>query len=175
MNPDFAARFERLETTRRDLVARMEGHDRALLNRPRADGGWSAVQVLSHVISAESGTRRYISRKMLGGTSLPPVGLASHLRLLTLRAANASPFRFRAPAVTADVPEEADPATLFSQWQEVRDKWRKLLDGFPDEIRDRMVFRHTLVGLMGMGDTLAFLQSHLDHHVRQIDRLLDAR
>jgi hypothetical protein len=37
-----------------------------------------------------------------------------------------------------------------------------------------MVFRHMMVGLMGLPDTLTFLQSHLVHHARQIDRLLDA-
>jgi hypothetical protein len=37
-----------------------------------------------------------------------------------------------------------------------------------------MVFRHGWVGLMGLRDTLGFLQSHLDHHVRQVERLLRA-
>lgn len=174
MNPDYATQFDRLEATRKDLVGRLEARDHVVLNRPRADGGWSVVQVLSHVISAESGTRRYISRKMLGGTSLPPAGFTSGARLLALKLAMVSPVRFRAPAITAEVPEEADPAAVFAQWDEVREKWRRLLDEFPDEIRDRMVFRHTLVGLMGMDDTLVFLQTHLDHHARQIDRLLDA-
>ena len=174
VNPDLSARFERLEATRGSVTARLDDRDRAVLNRPRADGGWSVLQVVHHVITAEAGTLRYTSRKMLGGTELPRAGLTSRMRLLALKGATASPLRFRAPAITADVPNEADPGDVLALWQETREGWRRLLEEFPGELLDRMVFRHTLVGLLGLRDTLAFLQTHLDHHARQVDRQLDA-
>jgi len=155
-----------------DLLAHLQGHDRTALNRPRADGGWSALQVLHHVIAAEAGTLGYVSRKMRGGTSLPRAGLVSRLRLLALQMANASPLRFRAPGITADVPTEIDPDELLRGWDEARTEWRRLLEDFPEELLGRMVFRHGWVGLMGLSDTLGFLQSHLDHHARQVERLL---
>lgn len=172
MNEQLQRRFDRLEGTRRQVLRHLEGHDRGALNRPRADGGWSALQVLHHVIAAESGTLRYVSRKMQGGTSLPRVSLASRLRLLGLQAAMVSPLRFKAPAVVAEVPEEIDPEELRARWNEVRTGWKTLLEAFPEEILDRLVFRHALVGLMGLPDTLAFLQSHLEHHRRQVERVL---
>lgn len=172
MNEQLQRRFDRLEGTRRQVLRHLEGHDREALNRPRADGGWSALQVLHHVIAAESGTLRYVSRKMQGGTSLPRVSLASRLRLLGLQAAMVSPLRFKAPAVVAEVPEEIDPEELRARWNEVRTGWKTLLEAFPEEILDRLVFRHALVGLMGLPDTLAFLQSHLEHHRRQVERVL---
>lgn len=172
MNESLRRRFERLEDMRREVLARLEGHDAARLNRPREDGGWSVLQILAHVITAEAGTRRYVSKKMLAGASLPRSGLASRLRLAVLQIANASPLRFRAPAGTGDVPTDIDPAELVSRWAEIRAEWNALLDGFPHELLDRMVFRHALVGLMGLPDTLSFLQSHLAHHARQVERLL---
>jgi hypothetical protein len=30
------------------------------------------------------------------------------------------------------------------------------------------VFRHPVVGLLGIDDTLGFLQAHLDHHAKQV-------
>jgi hypothetical protein len=164
--------FERLEATRREVLARLEGRDRERLNRPRADGGWSALQVLHHVITAEAGTLRYISKKMQGGASLPPAGVKSRLRLVALQLANVSPFRFKAPGPTAEVPDEIDPGELKVRWEETRRGWTERLEGFPDELLDRMVFRHSMVGLMGLPDTLKFLQSHLSHHARQVERLL---
>lgn len=172
MEKGLQQRFERLESTRRNVQARLEGHDRDRLNRPRADGGWSALQVLHHVVAAESGTLQYTSKKMLGGTSLPRAGLLSRLRLLSLKAALASPLRFKAPAVTAEVPAEIDPDELRAEWAEVRAGWETLLEGIPEEVLDRLVFRHTLVGLMGLPDTLAFMQVHLEHHARQVERVL---
>ena len=174
MNEPLQQRFDRLETTRRDILTRLEGHDRERLNRPRADGGWSALQVLHHVITAEAGTLRYTSKKMLGGTSLPRAGLLSRLRLLSLQVVLASPLRFKAPAVAAEVPDEIDPGELRARWDEVRTGWQELLESFPEEILDRLVFRHGFVGLMGLPDTLGFLQAHLDHHARQVDRVLSA-
>jgi len=177
VNEQLQQRFDRLEGTRRQVLGHLEGHDRGALNRPRADGGWSALQVLHHVIAAELGTLRYVSRKMQGGTSLPRAGLASRLRLLGLQAAMVSPLRFKAPAVVAEVPEEIDPEEidpeeLRARWNEVRTGWKTLLEAFPEEILDRLVFRHALVGLMGLPDTLAFMQSHLEHHRRQVGRAL---
>jgi hypothetical protein len=175
MNEGLQERFGRLEEMRREVLARLEGQDAARLNRPRDDGGWSVLQVLHHVITAEEGTRRYVSKKMLAGASLPRSGLASRLRLMALQAANASPLRFRAPAGTGDVPTEVQPDELVSRWAETRAEWRELLDGFPEELLDRVVFRHALVGLMGLPDTLSFLQSHLAHHARQVEQLLAGR
>ena len=172
MNQQMQRRFDRLESTRRDVLAGLEGHDRARLNRLRSDGGWSALQVLHHVIAAEAGTLSYTSKKMRGGTSLPRAGLLSRLRLLSLRVAMVSPLRFKAPGVTADVPEEIDPEVLRARWDEVRAGWEKLLESFPEEILDRMVFRHGFVGLMGLPDTLGVMQSHLEHHARQVERVL---
>lgn len=174
MNEQLSGRFERLDGTRRRVTGLLEGRDRARLNRPRADGGWSVLQVLHHVIAAEAGTRTYVSKKMQAGPSLPRAGILSRARLLVLQAAIASPLRHRAPAVTAGVPAESDPEELRARWEEVRAEWRQLLEGFPDDLLDRMVFRHGWVGLMGLPDTLAFLQSHLDHHARQVKRLLEA-
>jgi uncharacterized damage-inducible protein DinB len=172
VNEQLQQRFDRLEGARRQVLAHLEGHDRGELNRPRADGGWSALQVLHHVITAEAGTLRYISKKMQGGTSLPRVGVLSRLRRLGLQAAMISRLRFKAPAVAAEVPDEIDPEELRARWNEVRTGWKTLLEAFPEETLDRMVFRHVLVGLMGLPDTLAFLQSHLEHHGRQVERVL---
>lgn len=172
MHERLQSRFAHLEATRKEVLVRLGDHDRETLNRPRADGGWSALQILHHVIAAEEGTRRYISKKMLGGTNLPRAGSMSRLRLLALRVAHVSPFRFRAPAVVAEVPVEVDPDELRARWDEVRKEWVELLDGFPEELLDRMVFRHGMVGLMGLPDTLDFLQSHLDHHARQVEERL---
>jgi hypothetical protein len=174
MNELLEGRFERLEEGRRAVLGRLEGHDAARLNRPRDDGGWSVLQILHHVIVAEAGTRRYVSKKMLAGAGLPRSGLASRLRLVILQIANASPLRFRAPAGTGDVPSHIDPAELVSRWAETRSEWKQLLQGFPEELLDRMAFRHALVGLMGLPDTLSVLQSHLAHHARQVERLLES-
>jgi len=172
MRRDLEPAFDRLEATRERILRRLGGLDRALLNRPPARGGWSALQVLHHVMTAETVTLDYIGKKMKAGADLPRAGLVSRLRLLVLRVVLASPLRFKAPARSAGVPAEIEEEELRARWESVRAAWRERLDGFPPELIDRTVLRHPYVGLMGLRDTLGFMQAHLDHHLRQLDRVL---
>ena len=146
MNRRLQESFDQLEATRQAVLSHIAGHDLARLNRPRPHGGWSALQVLHHVIAAEAGTLRYTSKKMLGGTSLPRAGLLSRLRLLSLQVAMASGLRFKAPAVAADVPDEIDPEKLRAQWEEVRKGWGDLLESFPEVLAVQFMVDGKVIG-----------------------------
>jgi hypothetical protein len=171
MSPDLARRLDALEASRSRALARLGPHDRAHLNRPPAPGRWSALQVLHHVVEVEAATVGYVRKKMQAGAGLPPAGLASRLRRLALTLALASPLRFRAPAVVASVPDDVDPAALRERWEAVRRDLRDLVASFPPALEGRLVFRHPVGGRLGLADTLAVLQAHLDHHLPQVERV----
>jgi hypothetical protein len=168
MRPGLRLCFERLEASRAQVLAELAGLDTAALNSSPSPGRWSALQVLHHVVTVEALTVSYVRKKAQGGGSLPRAGLVSRLRLLALRVALASPFRIRAPAVTASVPATSELPAVEARWAEARRELSALLDTFPAEAAGRTVFRHPLVGLMGLEDTLGMLQAHLDHHARQV-------
>lgn len=167
---DIRRRLEALEAARVRALGVVEGLDAAALNRPPAPGKWSALQVLHHVVTAESLTVGYVRKKMQAGAALPRAGLNSRLRLLALRVTLKAPLRLRAPAATAAVPESIDPAELRARWDAVRSDMRALLDSFPAELNGRLVFRHPLAGRLGLADTLAFMHAHLEHHLAQVKR-----
>ena len=172
MRPEFARRLEGLEESRALALALLEPHDPAAWNRPPGPGRWSALQVLHHVVESEASALAYIRKKMRAGSSLPHAGLASRLRRAAVQAGLASPFRFRAPAATGTVPDVVDAEALRARWSEVRTGLRELVEEFPASLEDRVVLRHPLAGLMGLADSLAVLQAHLDHHARQVARAL---
>ena len=172
---DFARRLEGLEASRARALSLLAPHDVAALNRSPAPGRWSALQVLHHVVESEAATLGYVRKKMQAGASLPPAGLGSRLRRAAVQLGLALPLRFRAPAVAAVVPDLVEPALLRARWDEVRAGWRELLAAFPAELEGRLVFRHPFAGRMGLSDTLAVLQAHLDHHVPQVERALSSR
>jgi hypothetical protein len=128
--------------------------------------------VLHHIVTAEALTLGYVRKKMQAGDSLPRAGLASRLRLLALEATLASPLRFRAPAAVAGVPPEIDAAELRARWDGVRRDWRELLESFPPELVNRLVFRHPRAGRMSLEHALGTLEAHLAHHVPQVRRAL---
>jgi hypothetical protein len=168
MQPRLREWFEQLEASRTRVLAGLNGLDTAALNRSPVPGRWSALQVLHHVVTVEALTVAYVRKKMQAGAALPRAGVASRLRLLALRLALASPLRVRAPAATSAVPARSELAAVQARWHEVRGELRVLLEEFPAELVDRIVFRHPYAGPMGLADTLGMLQAHLDHHVRQV-------
>jgi hypothetical protein len=167
---DLARRLERLERSRQRALALLSGRDAATLNRAPAAGRWSALQVLHHVVTAEALTLRYIRKKMQAGDALPRASFGSRLRLLAVEAVLASPLRVRAPDVVAEVPPHVDADELRSRWEAVRDDLRALVEEFPAELLDRLVFRHAIGGRMTLAHALGTLEAHLDHHLPQVER-----
>jgi hypothetical protein len=171
---DLARRLERLERSRQRALALVSGRDSVALNRAPAAGKWSALQVMHHVVHAEALTLRYIRKKMQAGEALPRASFASRLRLLAVATVLASPLRVRAPEQVAEVPPHVDLDELRSRWEGVRGELRSLVDEFPSELLDRLVFRHPVGGRMSLAHAIGTLEAHLDHHLPQVERALAA-
>jgi hypothetical protein len=153
------------------LLERLSPHGDAAANRQPARG-WSAAQVLFHVVTVEELSLGYVRKKMLAGSALPRAGWGSRLRCAAVQAVLASPLRRKAPPATAEVPAYQDLQACGQRWEAVRRGWHELLQGLPPELLDREIYRHPFAGRLGMRDTLRFLQAHLDHHARQIERII---
>jgi hypothetical protein len=172
---ELARRLERLERSRQRALALVSGLDSAALNRAPAAGKWSALQVLHHVVTAEALTLRYIRKKMQAGDALPRASFGSRLRLLAVEAVLASPLRVRAPDVVAEVPPHLDADELRGRWESVRGDLRALVEEFPPELLDRLVFRHPMGGRLTLAHALGTLEAHLDHHLPQVARAAGVR
>jgi hypothetical protein len=166
--------FERLEGAKAALLARVGSLDSATLNRRPDPQTWSILQVIAHLTKSEAGTLNYIRKKTQDPAALPKAGLTAWVRVGVLLVGLESPFRFKAPASTADVPETADPVETFAAWGRVRDDWRPFASNFPDNLSDRLIFRHPFVGLLGPRQVMVFLLWHLKHHTRQVGRIRKA-
>jgi len=164
------SRMERLQAGRLALLDAVAGVGEDHLRRPRDDGGWSILQVLEHLALAEQHTLAYIHKKMQDPSKLPPAGALSFWRMAIVVVALRSPYKAKAPERTAHPEADMTLAAVREHWDGVRQGWQQLVDGFPPALVDRAVFRHPRTGLMSLAHTLGFMQAHLDHHRRQIDR-----
>lgn len=171
MDSCLAARFERLETARQELLDRLSGIDEETLNRRPGEDAWSVVQVLHHVILVEELSVGYIERKRNAGPA-ERAGLAERVRSWILRVAMRSPFRFTAPPVSTDLPARDRLRNVASRWAEVRAGARETLGEIPSDTIDRAIYRHPVVGVMSVDQAVGFLEDHLAHHERQIERTL---
>ena len=174
MSAELQKQFERLEDQRAALFSSVEGLDEGALNQPPAEGKWSIIQVLSHLTLAEKASLAGIRKKITDRADLRKAGLAGWSKSVLLRLVLRLPLRFKAPARSATVPEHQDLETTRSQWDEVRAGWRETIHSFPPELSDQGIFRHPVVGLMSLAQALRFIEDHVGHHAKQIDRIARA-
>ena len=165
------SRFETLDANKAELLTGIASLDPATLNRKPDAATWSILQVVAHLTKSETGILQYIKKKAQDPSALPKSGLMPWLRLGVLYAGIRSPFKFKAPRGTGDVPESGEFQAMSLAWAEVREDWRDFVEAFPEALRDRVIFRHPFVGLLGPTQVLFFMNEHLLNHARQIDRI----
>ncbi len=172
MTAELLRQFERLEECRAELLSRIEGLDEPRLNRRPGENQWSVIQVICHLTRAEELTLVYIRKKMKYRSNLQKAGIAAALRSVALTVALRSGLRFKAPARSAEIPEEQDLATTRGEWDRVREEWKATLESFPAELAGQAVFRHPVAGRLSLAQGLRFMEEHILHHAKQIDRIL---
>ena len=164
-------RFDRLEANRRALFDSLKGLDEERLRHQPGEGRWSIIQVLGHVTLAEEATLAYLHKKMQDPSNIPAAGLASLARLAVGAAVLRSPLRRKAPARTADPPASRSLSEAREHWDRVRADWGAFLQSLPPDLVGRAVFRQPFAGRKSNAHTLGFMDEHLRHHAKQIERL----
>ncbi len=154
------------------MVDRFDDVSEEEANQPAEEGKWSAIQVVSHLVIAESLTIEYVEKKIKSSDSIPMSTVGAVFRLKLLKIALRSPIRWKAPSRTGEVPAGAEPKSKITEWGERRAEWETLLESFPEHLLPRAVFRHPRAGMLNSYQTLDFMVAHVEHHVRQVDRIL---
>ncbi len=172
MKKEFLVHFQRLETSRKALFQKLMQHSDDELNRKRADGGWSAIQVMQHLIQAEMGTLAYLQKKTKDISGVEKSGFMHKVRTLLLKIFLKLPIKFKAPKMVAEVPDYASLKETATQWQLIRATLLQLCIDLPEEAFEKELFRHPLAGRMNILQMLDFFDSHFERHLAQIDKVL---
>ncbi|MBL0911542.1 MAG: DinB family protein [Bacteroidia bacterium] len=166
-------RLERLENSRIQLEQLLQGYSAEQLNKTPPPGGWSPAEVLKHILDVESATLSYCVHKLQKhGAELKPVGFREKRNAFLLRLALRSPLRFRVPSALPEVKGPYDADALLRQWTEVRERYREFVRSYPPALEKAGLFRHPRSGMLSLEQTLAFLQAHLNRHLKQLKRAL---
>ena len=164
-NARYSARVE-------DLLNQLAPLGDELLNKKPADGGWSAMQTLHHLILVEENSLAYLHKKLSFHPILEKAGIMSALRSLLLQVSLRSPFKFKAPkAAAADcIPDSALFGETWVRWEKIRHEWTTFLDSMPEELTEKAVFNHPLAGRLSWIQTLDFIRAHFERHRGQVLR-----
>jgi|SRR6185312_4284405 len=172
MNKKVEAKFTLLENSRIKLLERLEKVDTRKLNTPPAPGKWSVAQVFYHLNKAESNSVIYVSKKRLDINNLQKTGLWEAFKLWLVKLAFALPFKYKAPAVLGDMPDNVDYKIIVAEWTETRKRLKELIESLPDDMLVKNIFKQPAAGRLNMYQMLDFMQSHFNRHLTQVGRIV---
>jgi len=166
--------FNELEIKRQSLFDMLDTIDNNVrIYKPDA-GSWSVLHVCHHLIVSEELSLLYLNKKLQSPSTIDPAGISSSLRSLSLNLVLRFPFRLTAPQRVSDFPERLDWIELKNRWIKVREGMYKRLTNIPEEVKDKLVYKHPSVGRLTLYQMLTFFRTHINRHENQINRLLRA-
>ncbi len=159
------------------LLAELENVPAERLARKPADGGWSAIQTLQHLVLVEKASLAYVRKKLSFNPKLEKGGIRAWLGCWKLWAIWTLKIPMNAPDVVGaaeKLPNDASLADVRQNWQQSHADWQVFFETMPDELADKAVYKHPYAGRLGWGQMLDFLWMHLNRHKNQIWRAIKA-
>jgi hypothetical protein len=134
--------------------------------------GWSASQVIEHIMSSETGTLGYMKKKSSGGWET--LSTTSEQEKASSEALNkrlASNEKFKAPPVLPEPSNTFSYTELKSGWDKLRAEMHEFILTIEEQHFDKLVFRQPAAGMLNILQAMEFLNQHILHHIPQIERI----
>jgi hypothetical protein len=154
-----------------DYRARLDTIPEELFTKTPPGGGWSFAEVYSHILQATLGAAIPMERCASNNFKPEPKGL-NLLGHFVLLAGRFPPVRIKVPdKVAAKMPalkidkEEAKNLLV---------KCRKRINDLAPNLKDASMIvrhKHPRLGAMNAAQWLKFIRIHLQHHIKQLDRI----
>jgi hypothetical protein len=174
MNAKIDAKLQQLDAELEQLLKTLLKNPHEKLAQKPGPGRWSVYEVMQHLMLAEGGGYRYLSKKTLSMKLPARAGLGSWFRRTLTKTYLNTSFKFKAPAAAA---EEAFKtvdsfAQISGEWQQNRSNMRKLLESLPVGWDQVQAYKHPVGGRMSLMGMLDFWEAHFRRHKKQIERTL---
>jgi len=156
------------------LLRDLKTYTDAKLNEKPSASEWSVLQIMQHLMMAESGAVSYVKKKLSFQPELADANVLSSFRSIFLNMTLTSPFKIKAPE---QISGDALLTTLTfwevaKNWKVQRTELEAYLESLPADYFTKDLYKHPLSGKMTLSNMLSFFNKHVDRHTRQIKRTL---
>ena len=134
---------------------------------------WSIGENMYHLWLSESSIEKYIRKKTSYPDTLVKVNPIARLKLSILYFIFFIGIKFKAPKILVDpIPNNVDLEELKKKWLESRKSFKMLIESLDkNDLLNKGVLKHPLVGRINMKMTLDFLFYHFKNHKKIIHKL----
>ncbi|MCC5905689.1 MAG: DinB family protein [Balneolaceae bacterium] len=164
--------FVTLENQRNEIVSIYDQKSPEQLRYKPDPDHWNLLQVMRHLITAEQQSLKYVERKFAIRNNIKRTGTGAALRLIILKVAFFLPLKYKAPKIARVKEDEPDFETMKKEWDSVRDEMKMLIESATDQDLRKALYKHPRAGLLNICQMLDFMRIHLNHHKKQIYRIL---
>lgn len=164
--------FNKIEAQRKNLIDEVGKLTHEQQNFSPSPETWSILQVFNHLITAETNSLKYMSKKIQGIATIRKAGVPAMIRSALLKLFLKLPLKYKAPkGVNVDHEEIYFFENQAKQWDDLRSALGKFLDQLDPVAAQKLIFKHPISGRMNIYQTLSFLYEHMEHHKKQIERI----
>lgn len=174
MREELLKAFGAAETDRKALLAKLDAYGEDVLTRKPSADAWSVVEVMAHLVKAETGTLNYLRKKLEVGGHQKASPFAG-LRKAFLNFVLGLPIKFKAPKVAQlDRSVTMSYAEAKAQWNAVREALGAEYAAINPALIAHDLFKHPFAGKLNLVQSTEFMRQHMVRHIGQIDRTLKA-
>jgi uncharacterized damage-inducible protein DinB len=166
--------FDRLEEKKSALMLQITAMSEKTYMQQPSPESWSVAQAANHVYMSEQLSLAYIRKKLSYPETLQHFHWKSWPAVWLLKFVLWSPYKRKAPQninmwenQTILSREELD-----MNWSALRKDLITFIDQHQPAFGSHMVYRHPYAGRMTMHQMLIFFNDHMEHHMRQIDKII---
>ena len=113
--------------------------------KQEADGGWSILQVLSHLNAAESASLGYMRKKLQAGDNMGTIGLINQLKMVVIKIALKSSLKWKAPSYISNPASPSSLVEMREQWMNTRKEIENFVSEYPDNYIKNLVYMLSLI------------------------------
>ena len=133
--------------------------------------GWSIIQVYSHLNMAESGSIRYMTKKMQAGDKLGQFTSFGRFRYMLTKGLLQSSLRWKAPKVVSQPKGDFSLKEMREEWAKTREATKQYVEAYPEHLLNRAVYKHPFAGRLDLAGAIGSFIYHQRHHMHQIKRI----
>ena len=173
MNNRLRVLYAQLEDDRTKLMVELAKTPDDKLSLKPTKNKWSINEILTHLITAEQLTVRYLKKKSLGVDQLRNSGVGEKIRYAILKISQRLPLKYKVPKhILSHTPEALPFSQLDIVWKTTRQDLEEFLDSIAEDNVNKLIYKHPVAGRFDVAQCLMFMREHYLHHLPQIKRLM---
>ena len=166
--------FRLLEEKRKKLMRVIQTIPEEKYFTQPPSGGWSVAQAANHIFLSENLSLSYLKKKLSYPDTVPPFNIRSWGGVLLIKFVFLASFKTKAPKAINMREEQVILAQddLEQKWSTFRADLISFVKQQEPAMGSRLAYKHPFAGRMTMYQMLIFMNDHMAHHMRQIDRIM---